>query len=341
MDKPLLIYIRAELNPNEYRCPIVPHDIKKLIEYGYIVYIESSTSRIYTNEEYIKNGAILTNKKWYSDEFNQGIIIGLKELSNLDKLNNHIHVYFSHSYKNQNNSNEILNSFKKSNSLLYDFEYFLNNENKRIIAFGFHAGYVGCCLGLLQHFTKKNTNNNISDLKIWNSCSELLNDVKKIYNKNIEVAIIGVNGKSGMCVFNILDYLGIKCSKYNRNDSKVNLERFDIIYNCIKLDVHLNEVWLDNTIDYIKQLTIVDISCDYTRNNNPIKIYNKSTTWEEPILSYNKYVDIIAIDNLPSLLPKDSSNEFSDNCTKLLLCYNNKLWESNKKLYYNIIKSIN
>jgi len=338
MDKPLLIYMRAELNPNEYRCPIVPNDIKQLIEHGYITYVESSTNRIYSDDEYIKNGAIITNKKWYSDEFKKGIIVGLKELFNLDKLSEHIHVYFSHSYKNQNNSKEILEAFKKSNSIIYDFEYFLNNKNKRIIAFGFHAGYVGCCLGLLQYFTKKTKDENINNLKIWNSYSELLKDVKRIYNKNIEIAIIGANGKSGSCVFNILDYLGIKCTKYNRNDNKVHLESFDIIYNCIKLDINFDETWLDNTTDFRKPLTIVDISCDYTRINNPIKIYNKSTSWEEPVISFNKYVDIIAIDNLPSLLPKDSSDDFSKIFVKLLLNYNNQEWISNKNMYYNIIK---
>ena len=338
MDKPLLIYIRAELNPNEHRCPIVPNDIKQLIEQGYILYVESSTNRIYSDDEYLKNGGIVTNKKWYLDEFKNGIIIGLKELSNLDKLDNHIHVYFSHTYKNQKDSIEILDVFKKSNSIIYDFEYFLNNDNKRIIAFGFHAGYVCCCLGLLQYFTKKTKGRNINNLQIWNSCSELLNNVKDVYDNNISVAIIGANGKSGNCVFNILDYLGIRCNKYNRKDNKDKLERFDIIYNCIKLDIQLNETWLDTTTNFTKPLTIVDISCDYTRNNNPIKIYNKSTTWEEPVISYNEFVDIIAIDNLPSLLPKESSDDFSNILVRLLLNYNNQEWISNKNVYYNIIK---
>jgi saccharopine dehydrogenase (NAD+, L-lysine-forming) len=96
----------------------------------------------------------------------------------------------------------------------------------------------------------------------------------------------------------------------------------------------LNETWLDKKTIFFKPITIVDISCDCTRENNPIKLYEKSTTWNQPVLSYNKYVDIIAIDNLPSLLPKDSSDYFSDICIRLLLNYNNDEWINNKNIFY-------
>ena len=72
--------------------------------------------------------------------------------------------------------------------------------------------------------------------------------------------------------------------------------------------------------------------------NNPIKIYNQATTWSEPVYSYNKFVDIISINNLPSLLPKDSSDEFSEILVKLLLNFNtDSIWEKNKNYYLKII----
>jgi len=341
MEQRLLIYIRSELNPYERRCPIVPQDIYRLIEQNYIIYIESSTNRIYNDNDYKNAGAIITDKKWYSEEFSKGLIIGLKELSNLEKLNNHIHVYFSHSYKNQINSEQILTSFKNSNSILYDFEYFLDNNNKRTIAFGYYAGYIGCSLGLLQYFTKKLINNNIKNLQPWNSSNELLEEVRKIYNKNINIAVIGANGLCGKSVIKVLDYFGINYIKYNSNDIKINLEIFDIVYNCIKLNKNMNETWIDENTIFTKPITIVDISCDYTQKNNPIKIYNKQTTWETPVLSYNNFVDIIAIDNLPSLLPKDSSIAFSSILINLLLNYNDKQWNNNKNIYNNIINNYN
>jgi saccharopine dehydrogenase (NAD+, L-lysine-forming) len=337
MDNPLLIYIRSELNPDEHRCPIIPIHVKKLIDNGYTIYVESSTNRIYNDNEYKNTGAIITNKKWYDNDFAQALIVGLKELSNLELLDNHIHIYFSHSYKNQKNAEKILRSFAMSKSTLYDFEYFLDDNNKRIIAFGFYAGYIGCCLGLLQYFTKQNKKSNISKLRPWNSKTELLSEVTNMYEKDILIAVIGANGNTGKSVISLLTELGINYVSFNRENNKVNLEYYDIIFNCIKLDEKYNDTWFHYTTNFIKPITIVDISCDYTRTNNPIKLYNNPTTLDIPVLSCNKYVDIIAIDNLPSLLPKDSSNEFSEKFLNLLLNYDNDIWKNNKKIYSDII----
>ena len=94
------IYIRNETYDNEFRCPIIPSDVIILNKFGFTVYVESSLHRCFNDNEYIKNGAIIINDSWFN--YNDYIIIGLKKLNELNKLNNHIHVYFSHSYKNQN-----------------------------------------------------------------------------------------------------------------------------------------------------------------------------------------------------------------------------------------------
>lgn len=339
----ILLYIRKEINDNEYRTPLIPKNAEKLIKQGWIIYIESSDNRIYKDNEYSEVGCIVTKNKWYNNEYKKGIIVGLKELTNLDKLNNHIHIYFSHSYKNQINSRYILEKFKESNSILYDFEYFIDDNNKRLIAFGFYAGYVGCCLGILQYFTKRKTKENIKNIKPWKSKIDIINDIKNIYDKNILVAVIGANGRCGSSVCKVLDMLEISYIKYNRNDKKTKLEYYDIIYNCITLDIELNETWIDMNTSYIKQITIVDISCDNSRINNPIKLNNKSTSWEEPVITYNSNVDIISIDNLPSLLPKESSDDFSIRFYELLIKFhikNNKIWLNNKKIYEKIKENI-
>jgi len=33
------LYLRAELNPNEFRTPLIPADMEKLIENGWIIWI--------------------------------------------------------------------------------------------------------------------------------------------------------------------------------------------------------------------------------------------------------------------------------------------------------------
>lgn len=331
-----IIYLRDEINDNECRTPLVPIDIKKLSLSGFIIYIQSSNKRIYSDNDYknLANNIIITKEHWYSDKFKNALIVGLKEIDCLTKLLNHKHLYFSHSYKNQYGSNLILSEFKKSNSIIYDFEYFLYENKKRIISFGFYAGVVGAILGLLQYVFKKNYNDNISDLKYCNNQNELLDILIPFKDdlKGLNVGIIGYNGNCGKGVISIMDKLHIS---YDNITKFSNIKKFDydIFYNCILLKPDNNEVFFDENSIFTKNTVIVDVSCDCYVKNNPIKLYNECTTWKSPVYNYNKYVDIISISNLPSLLPKDSSNYFSKICIELLL-----EMKTDKKGYWNNCK---
>jgi saccharopine dehydrogenase (NAD+, L-lysine-forming) len=336
------IFLRAELNKFELRSPLSPYDIKLLVNNGFIIYIEKSDHRIFCDAEYEKYGAILTNKKWYELD-NTFLIIGLKELDNLEYLNNHTHIYFSHSYKNQHNSNKLLNAFINSKSILYDFEYFIDKTLKiRVISFGFYAGIVGGILGIKQYIE------NIKSLKIWENQEEMIDEIEyKEYFKELKIALIGYNGNCGSGVKYILNKISDKLNitYIGRNDSKSELYNYDIVYNCIKLDKDYNEVWIDeNNIKlFNKKIIIVDISRDSYKDNNPIKLYIEPTKWDNPVLKYNENINIIAIDNLPSLLPYDSSIYFSKLFCNLLLNYNKykDIWDVSKQELYNAYKNMN
>ena len=347
MNNSTIIYLRKEENINEYRTPLTPKDINILIQNKFIIYIQSSKYRVYKDNEYSENGAIITNLDWYDKSFNSALIVGIKEMKNLDKLNNHTHIYFSHSYKNQTGSDILLKSFFDSLSSLYDFEFFLTENKKRIIAFGFYAGIVGCVLGLLQFFNKINNLPNINNLKPWISFNDMIDQInfnKNINLNNLKIGIIGHNGRCGTGVKNILNMLSIKYTTIDRNLSEkdiLNLKDFDILYNCITLDENYNLVWFDKDTIFYKDIVIVDISCDYNKTNNPIKLYSNLTSWNEPVYNYKKYVDIIAIHNLPSLLPKESSDEFSSIFKDLLLDYisdSKKYWKNNYHIYLSKIE---
>jgi len=336
----LLLYIRKEENPFEYRTPLVPKDIKILIDQGYKIYIESSNKRIYSDSEYETSGAIITKDKWYNIKFQNAFIIGLKQFQELEKLHNHTHIYFSHTFKQQKESKQILDSFSKSNSIIYDFEYFLDIHLHRRIAFGYYAGMVGCILGLQQYIKS-----NPSNLVAWNSYENMLATINSefIKNKIPKIVIIGANGRCGQGVQKILNHFQLDSTCFTRNSTIDIINNYDLVFNCILLEPSYNQIWFSNKSRYTKHCTIVDISCDYASINNPIAIYNEPTTWETPVFHYNSYIDIIAIPNLPSLLPKESSDEFSETFTKLLLEYekdSNHTWKNNLHYYLKNIKYI-
>jgi alanine dehydrogenase len=301
-----IIYIRNETIREEYRAPLVPNDVNVLIENGFTIYVESNetSTRFFTDSEYATVGAIVTNKKWYEMEHQeQLLIIGIKELSDTDlsKLDSHTHMYFSHSFKGQQHSRKILDAFTSSNSMLYDFEYFTDEFGKRLLSFCYYAGVVGCHYGLL--YTDR-----------------------VIDKQTIQIAIIG-NGKCSKGIQDVLYSLSLPFKVIGRDKDGIDFTSFDIIYNCILLEKTNNEVWFDEHTAFTKPLLIVDVSCDYTKPNNPIKIYSTPTTFASPIQKYGDFVKIIAIENLPSIVPEKSSVYFSKKCKDLLLNADVDVWE--------------
>ena len=63
-----------------------------------------------------------------------------------------------------------------------------------------------------------------------------------------------------------------------------------------------------------RKLTVIgDIACDPTSDFSPIKVYDRVTEWEEPALRVAEVppLDVTAIDNLPSMLPVESSQDYA------------------------------
>ena len=71
-----------------------------------------------------------------------------------------------------------------------------------------------------------------------------------------------------------------------------------------------------------RKLTVIgDIACDPTSDFSPIKVYDRATDWAEPALRVADHppLDVMAIDNLPSLLPVESSEDYAGQLLPSLL----------------------
>jgi saccharopine dehydrogenase (NAD+, L-lysine-forming) len=278
------IFIRKETYENELRAPLIPEHVKLLIKHGYTVYVESSQMRVYPDSAYAEAGAIITADPWHSPQYREALIIGIKELTHVTALNNHKHLYFSHSFRNQQGSSQILSAFKSTNSIIYDVEYFTDSKNRRIIAFGFHAGMVAATLGLLQYYSKQTkSQDKIKDLKPWTSIDVMIQTAQNARpHPLIKIAVIGAEGRTGKGIRYILDKLNINYTKFTRTSPQDTLSTilptYSIIYNAISLDESYQTVWFQPNQKQTNPITIVDVSCDYTRPNNPIKLYTAPTS---------------------------------------------------------------
>lgn len=186
------IVIRSETKANEYRTPIVPLNIKNLINKGFIVYIEKSDTRCFEDKEYETSGAILIDKgAWKNFKYPESIIIGLKELNNYEDLDNHAHAYFSHFIKTVN---PMLYWFKNSNSIIYDLEYLVDDMGYRKLAFGFYAGYIGALLGLLYYTDE-----------LENSLQPWLYEPEWKNKQMLKIALIGHKGRCGQGALSLMN----------------------------------------------------------------------------------------------------------------------------------------
>ena len=149
MTKPHL-WIRAEARPTEQRVPIVPADAARLIADGFSVTIEESPTRIVPVQEYVAVGcAVAPTGSWVQAP--QGaVVVGIKELPEDPADLQHTHVFFAHAYKGQEGADEVLDRFRRGGGELLDVEY-LTVDGKRVVAFGYWAGYVGAALSVLRH----------------------------------------------------------------------------------------------------------------------------------------------------------------------------------------------
>ena len=87
---------------------------------------------------------------------------------------------------------------------------------------------------------------------------------------------------------------------------------------------------------------IADVSCDATNPHNPIPVYFGATTFDHPLIhvpvTTEPRVDVIAIDHLPTLLPREASEAFcADLLPSLLLLKGNRqehpVWADAEKLF--------
>jgi len=132
--------IRAEdKNVWERRAPLAPKHVKEIIEKKIAnVIVEPSTTRAFTDEEYIKAGATIC-----SDLSTADVIFSVKEVPITKLQPNKTHVFFSHTIKAQPYNMSLLDAILEKKIRLIDYERIVNEKNERLIRFGPYAGFAG------------------------------------------------------------------------------------------------------------------------------------------------------------------------------------------------------
>ena len=352
-------WVRSEYRDDEFRTPLTPLGAKKLLDNGIKVTIEESDKRTFSVDEYRSIGCEIANKgSWINSDLDT-IILGLKELND-EIILEHKHIMFAHIYKNQKGSEHILNNFRKNNGILYDLEYLKDSNSKRVAAFGYYAGLSGAFVGLDIWLSFKE-NNLETDIEIPVSTSKniLVRSASKkvaIYkntgNQIPKIIVIGAGGRVGSGACDFFKSLGLKITEWdiketsNRNSFSEILEH-DIFVNCVLSDTKTVKFLKKSDITDKRELSLIsDVSCDPGSDFNTIPLYDEPSSFKKPYQYINRGKNpllLTAIDNLPAMLPKESSIDFEKQLLPYLLDFDvdkNGVWGRAERIFYDKINIV-
>ncbi|MFD0041189.1 saccharopine dehydrogenase [Streptomyces anulatus] len=316
--------MRHESRRTEQRAALVPEDARELIARGVHLTVEESPQRVFPAHAYADAGCAITPQgSWTSHCPATDIVLGLKELPDEPADLIHRHVYFGHAYKGQPEAPRLLRRFEAGGGTLLDLEHVLDAEGCRIAAFGHWAGYAGASLAVLQHRGELTA-------PLGPSSSDELRRRLALGRRvgSAGALVIGADGRSGRGACEALGAAGIRPTRWGSDDTR-DVDRdallaHDLLVNAIGCDrpvpPFLTKADLDN--ERRRLSVIVDVTCDVGSELNALPVYDHVTDWDNPVERLRegpRPLDVIAIDNLPSLVPAEASRSFSADLWPLLL----------------------
>ncbi len=351
------IWLRSESRPTERRTPLLAKGAKELIEAGYHVVVERSDNRIIKNSEYEVVGCKMVDAEGWMQPMDNTLILGLKELPEEPEIITNPHILFAHAYKEQFGWKETLTRFVRGGADLLDIEYMTRENGVRYVAFGYRAGYMGAALSLLHWFSKQTGKSYLDETLQPFENADILDETIAKIGKSVQrpkVLIIGASGRCGRGATAIYERHGAQVTKWDHKDTK-NINRHvvndhDIMINCAFVKSKTETFIRKQDIKEGARLSIVtDVGCDPFSDFNPVPIYSEPTSWDKAYIKVigegSKSVDLIAIDNLPSLLPRESSEEFAELMLPHLKVLNNREneqpWTSAKAAFDKAVIKMN
>ncbi|VUC27992.1 unnamed protein product [Clonostachys rosea] len=344
-----VIHLRAETKPLERRSPLSPASAKSLIEAGYLIRVEKSLDRIYRDEEFESIGAeLITPGSWVNAPL-EHVILGLKELPENDTPLSHNFIHFAHCFKKQDNYVEVLSRFIRGNGTLYDLEFLTDATGRRVAAFGYWAGYAGAAVALLS-WSHQILSPGLEQPAVpaFDSVSALVSQVKTTLAPAIKanqgnlprVIIIGALGRCGSGAVDHCLAAGIPetsilkwdIAETKRGGPFPEIPASDIFINCVYLGPNAAPPF--TTLEALsgpeRRLRVIcDVSCDPNSENNPIPIYSSYSSFDKPTVSVSGSLPgpelrVVAIDHLPTLVARESSDEYSQLLLPSLLTLNHR-----------------
>lgn len=325
------LWVRSEQRLHEERVGLTPNGAAALIKAGIQVSVEQSHVRAIPIDGYRDAGCTIVAENLWPQAPHDAIIFGLKELPDDGTFLPHRHIMFGHAYKGQRAGRVLLDRFKAGGGTLYDLEYLVNDAGRRVAAFGYWAGYAGAALAL-KCWSAQQRGSICGPVTRYDGKTELLADLTRDFagSSRPKALIIGALGRVGTGAADLCQAMGVAVTKWDLAETASGgpfpeVLQHDILLNCILARPGCPVFVPASALTAKRQLTVIgDIACDPASDFSPIKVYDRATDWDAPALrvATNPPLDVTGIDNLPSLLPVESSNDYAAQLLPSLLTLN-------------------
>jgi saccharopine dehydrogenase (NAD+, L-lysine forming) len=314
------VWLRSETRQTERRTPLVPDDARRLVAAGVPVTVEDSPRRCFPIGEYADAGCAVAEEGAWAGAPADATVLGLKELPDSQDALRHTHVFFGHAFKRQPGAAGLLRRFRDGGGTLLDLEYLVDANGRRLTAFGYWAGYLGAALAVLQ------VAGTLTAPLTGFDRDELDAALARVAGTAPATLVTGALGRSGRGARDALAVAGVVPTCWDlaetRDLDKGALLAHDVLVNAVLASSPTQPfVDKDDVADPARRLAMIaDVSCDVGGAYNVLPIYDATTTWTEPVrrLWDSPPLDLIAIDNLPSLLAVEASVDFSAQLAPLL-----------------------
>ena len=323
------LWVRAEQRPNEDRVGLTPEGAAALIGSGFRVTVEKSRSRAIPLSGYIAAGADIAAEGSWPNAPRDAIIFGLKELPEDGTPLVHRHILFGHAYKGQPAGRILLQRFRAGGGVLYDLESLVDDSGRRIAAFGYWAGYAGAAVTAMA-LVAQDQGAICGPIRALPEAAALraaLAADLAARPKPPRVIIIGAKGRVGTGARDFCRAMGLEPTLWDMAETAhggpfPEILGHEIFLNCILAMPGVPVFVPDTAKTAPRALRVIgDIACDPTSEFSPIKLYDRATDWAAPALRVHVEppLDVMAIDNLPSLLPLESSQDYAAQLLPALL----------------------
>ena len=316
------LWVRAEQRPHEERVGVTPEGVSKLVRAGLRVTVEDSRTRVIPTEDYRGAGATIAPEGAWPKAPADAFIFGLKELPDDATALRHRHIMFGHAFKGQPAGQVLLARFAAGGGTLLDLEYLVDEAGRRVAAFGYWAGYAGAAVSVLG-WVAQQSGVRCGPVTTYPSSSAMLADLQEALVRQgparPTAIVIGALGRVGTGARDLCTALGIPVTAWDIEETAhggpfPEVLAHDLFLNCILARPGTPVFVPASAKVAARRLSVIgDIACDPTSDFSPIKVYDRVTDWDAPALRVHDTppLDVMAIDNLPSLLPRESSEDFA------------------------------